>query len=137
MSRIGRWRPVLAVLIALAFAGGGVATTVVPAASASTASAPVTGAACARPTGSGQAACALATSAPAAGAARSRAATASCGSVGGTPAGYDPAQLQQAYQLPSATSGSGMLVAVVAPYSDAAALGDLCVYRTQFGLAPC
>ncbi len=30
-----------------------------------------------------------------------------------------------------------MLVAVVAPYSDANAENDLCVYRAQYGLAPC
>jgi hypothetical protein len=64
------------------------------------------------------------------------AATVTCG-ASTQPAGYGPAQLQSAYRLPSASSGAGMLVAVVAPYDDPDVAGDLCVYRTQYGLAPC
>jgi Ricin-type beta-trefoil lectin domain len=53
------------------------------------------------------------------------------------PPGYNPTQLQDAYQLPASTSGAGMLVAVVAPYDDPNAASDLCQYRAQFGLPAC
>jgi hypothetical protein len=56
---------------------------------------------------------------------------------GTTPAGYSPAQLQDAYQLPSATAGSRMTVAVVAPYDDPDVASDLAVYRSQYGQPPC
>ena len=54
-----------------------------------------------------------------------------------SPSGYIPSQLQDAYQLPSATSGSRMVVAVVTPFDYPNAETDLCVYRSQFGLAAC
>ena len=53
------------------------------------------------------------------------------------PAGYGPADLQSAYDLPSATSGSGQTVAVVDAYDDPAAEADLAVYRAQYGLPAC
>ena len=71
------------------------------------------------------------------GAAGHSAAVSGCTPSSATPPGYDPAQLQNAYRLPSATSGSGTLVAVVAPYTDPTALSDLCEYRAQYGLPAC
>jgi len=55
------------------------------------------------------------------------------------PAGYGPAQLQDAYAIASAaaSSGSGLVVAVVAAYDLPTAESDLAVYRAQFGLPPC
>src|SRR5262249_28677987 len=47
------------------------------------------------------------------------------------------ADLQAAYNLPSATAGLSQTVAVVAAYDDPSAEGDLAVYRAQFGLPPC
>ena len=54
-----------------------------------------------------------------------------------TPAGYSPANLQQAYELQGATSGSGQTVAVVTAYNDTDAASDLAAYRSQYGLAAC
>jgi Ricin-type beta-trefoil lectin domain len=54
-----------------------------------------------------------------------------------TPAGYSPANLQQAYQFQGATSGSGQTVAVVTAYNDPDAASDLAAYRSQYGLAAC
>ncbi len=54
-----------------------------------------------------------------------------------TPAGYGPADLQSAYNLPSATAGSGQTVAIVDAYDDPTAESDLGVYRAQFGLPAC
>ncbi len=54
-----------------------------------------------------------------------------------TPAGYGPADLQSAYNLPSATAGSGQTVAIVDAYDDPTAESDLGVYRSQFGLPAC
>ncbi|HEY3955447.1 MAG TPA: S53 family peptidase [Streptosporangiaceae bacterium] len=51
--------------------------------------------------------------------------------------GYGPAQLQSAYDLPSATRGIGQTVAVVDAQDDPNAESDLAVYRSQFGLPPC
>lgn len=59
------------------------------------------------------------------------------GGGGGTPAGYGPADLQSAYQLPSATAGSGQTVAIVDAYDDPNAANDLGVYRAQYGLPAC
>jgi Subtilase family len=51
--------------------------------------------------------------------------------------GYVPADLQSAYNLPSATAGAGRTVALVEAYNDPTAESDLAVYRSQFGLPPC
>ena len=54
-----------------------------------------------------------------------------------SPSGYNPADLQSAYNLPSATAGSGQTVAIVDAYDDPSAESDLGVYRSQFGLSAC
>ena len=54
-----------------------------------------------------------------------------------TPTGYGPADLQSAYNLPSATAGSGQTVAIVDAYNDPSVASDLNTYRTQFGLPAC
>ncbi|HEY6468224.1 MAG TPA: IPT/TIG domain-containing protein [Candidatus Dormibacteraeota bacterium] len=51
--------------------------------------------------------------------------------------GYDPCDLQSAYDLPSATNGAGRTVAVVDAFDDANAESDLAVYRSNFGLPAC
>jgi subtilase family serine protease len=48
-----------------------------------------------------------------------------------------PAQLQQAYKLPSMTAGTGQTVGIVDAYSDPTAAKDLAQYRKQLGLPPC
>jgi hypothetical protein len=53
------------------------------------------------------------------------------------PVGYSPAQLQQAYQFQSASEGTRITVAVVAPYDDPDVASDLAAYRTQYGLPAC
>jgi subtilase family serine protease len=53
------------------------------------------------------------------------------------PTGYNPADIQAAYALPSSTAGSGQTVAIVDAYDDPSAESDLSVYRSQFGLPPC
>jgi subtilase family serine protease len=53
------------------------------------------------------------------------------------PAGYGPAQLQSAYNLPSATGGSGQTIAIVDAFDDPTAESDLAQYRSFFGLPPC
>jgi subtilase family serine protease len=53
------------------------------------------------------------------------------------PSGYGPASLQAAYNLPSATSGSGQTVAIVDAYDDPNAESDLATYRSQYGLSAC
>ncbi|MGH3169915.1 MAG: ricin-type beta-trefoil lectin domain protein, partial [Trebonia sp.] len=89
-------------------------------------------------TAPGTAACAALTAAPAdrsevsGAAARTGEAAAAV-----TPVGYSPANLQQAYEFQSATSGSGQTVAVVTPYNDPDAASDLAAYRNQYGLAAC
>ncbi len=55
----------------------------------------------------------------------------------GSPAGYGPADLQAAYNLPASTTGSGPTVAIVDAYDDPKAESDLAVYRSQYGLPPC
>jgi hypothetical protein len=57
--------------------------------------------------------------------------------AGTTPAGYGPADLQSAYNLPSATAGGGQTVAIVDAYDNPGAAADLAVYRQQYGLPPC
>jgi len=51
-----------------------------------------------------------------------------------TPAGYGPADLQDAYKLPSASAGDGQLVAIVDAYDNPTVEADLGVYRRQYGL---
>jgi subtilase family serine protease len=53
------------------------------------------------------------------------------------PSGLSPANLQNAYKLPSSTAGSGQTVAIVDAYDDPTAEADLNVYRSQFGLSAC
>jgi subtilase family serine protease len=59
--------------------------------------------------------------------------------TGGTPkfSGYSPADLQNAYALPSAKKGKGQVVAVVDAFDDPNAEADLAAYRSNFGLPPC
>jgi subtilase family serine protease len=54
------------------------------------------------------------------------------------PAGYGPGDLQQAYNLTSAsaTNGRGETVAIVDAYDDPDALANLATYRAQYGLPP-
>jgi subtilase family serine protease len=52
-------------------------------------------------------------------------------------AGYSPADLQSAYALPSATSGTGQTVGIVDAFDDPTAESDLAEYRSHFGLPPC
>jgi subtilase family serine protease len=54
-----------------------------------------------------------------------------------TPHGFFPADLQSAYATPSATAGSGQLVAIVDAFDNPNAESDLATYRQQFGLLPC
>ncbi|HEX6520381.1 MAG TPA: carboxypeptidase regulatory-like domain-containing protein [Streptosporangiaceae bacterium] len=54
---------------------------------------------------------------------------------GVTPAGYSPADIQSAYDLPSGSDSP--LVAVVDAYDDPNAESDLAVYRAQYGLPAC
>jgi subtilase family serine protease len=58
-------------------------------------------------------------------------------STGGTPSGYNPADIQAAYGLPSSTGGAGKVFAIVDAYDYPSAESDLAVYRSQFGLPPC
>jgi hypothetical protein len=51
--------------------------------------------------------------------------------------GYDPEDLQHAYNLPSTTAGFGQTVAIVDAYDDPKAESDLAVYRSAYGLSPC
>ncbi|MBV9258326.1 MAG: S53 family peptidase [Ktedonobacteraceae bacterium] len=57
--------------------------------------------------------------------------------VKGTPAGLTPKDLQNAYQLPSASAGKGQTIAIVDAYDDPNAEKDLAVYRSTFGLPAC
>lgn len=54
-----------------------------------------------------------------------------------SPSGYNPADLQSAYNLPSSTAGTGQTVAIVDAYNDPNAEADLGTYRSQFGLPAC
>src|SRR5664280_1867416 len=54
-----------------------------------------------------------------------------------SPAGFNPADLQSAYGLPSKNAGAGATVAIVDAYDDPNAEADLGVYRSQFGMSPC
>jgi N-acetylneuraminic acid mutarotase len=53
------------------------------------------------------------------------------------PAGHGPADLQSAYNLPSATGGVGQTIAIVNAFDNPNAEADLAVYRAQYGLPPC
>jgi subtilase family serine protease len=53
------------------------------------------------------------------------------------PTGFNPADLQDAYKLPSSTNGSGQTVAIIDAFDDPNAEADLQVYRNQFGLSTC
>jgi hypothetical protein len=79
----------------------------------------------------GKASCAALTSKPA------DKATARPTAASTSPAGYSPANLQQAYDFQGARSGSGQTVAVVTANNDPDAASDLAAYRTEYGLAPC
>jgi subtilase family serine protease len=57
--------------------------------------------------------------------------------LGGRYGPLGPVQLQQAYNLPSATAGKGQTVGIIDAYSDPTAETDLAVYRKQFKLPPC
>jgi len=56
-----------------------------------------------------------------------------------TPAGFGPADLQNAYKLgaPSGAPGSGPTIAIVDAYNDPNAESNLGTYRSQFGLKAC
>jgi hypothetical protein len=54
--------------------------------------------------------------------------------VGG---GYAPADLRSAYNLPSASAGSGQTVAIVDAYDDPNAEADLATYRSRYGISGC
>ncbi len=71
---------------------------------------------------------------------RNDAAPAAARSAAAAPAGYGPADLVNAYKLPSSsstTAGAGQTVAIVDAYDDPNAEADLGVYRSQFGLKAC
>ena len=53
------------------------------------------------------------------------------------PNGLGPADLQDAYKLPSANAGGGATVAIVDAMDDPNAESDLATYRSQFGLPAC
>ncbi len=59
----------------------------------------------------------------------------------GTPAnalpGLHPADLQRAYNLASATAGSGQTIGIAVAYDDPSLESDLAVYRAKFGLPAC
>ncbi len=52
------------------------------------------------------------------------------------PSGWSPASLEAAYDLPSASKGSGQIVAVVNAYDNPNVSADLASYRSTFGLPP-
>jgi hypothetical protein len=54
-----------------------------------------------------------------------------------TPNMLTPAELQDAYNLPSATEGAGLTVAIVDAYDLPTAEADLAAYRSYFGLPAC
>jgi subtilase family serine protease len=51
-----------------------------------------------------------------------------------TPAGWAPADLQAAYNLPSAAKGKGQIVALVDAYDNPDVASDLAAYRSTYGL---
>jgi subtilase family serine protease len=56
---------------------------------------------------------------------------------GNSPYGYEPSDLQSAYNLPSATAGKHQVVAVVDAFNDPNVEADLFIYRNTFGLPVC
>jgi subtilase family serine protease len=58
-------------------------------------------------------------------------------SGGGVGGGYDPTDLRSAYNLPSASAGSGQTVAIVDAFDDPNAESDLATYRSRYGLSAC
>jgi subtilase family serine protease len=52
-----------------------------------------------------------------------------------TPAGWTPANLEAAYNLPSSRKGSGQIVAIVDAYDNPNVASDLAEYRSYFGLS--
>jgi subtilase family serine protease len=48
--------------------------------------------------------------------------------------GFEPIDLQKAYDLPSSTKGAGQIIAIVDAYDNPNAASDLSKYRTEFGL---
>lgn len=52
-------------------------------------------------------------------------------------AGFGPADLQAAYNLPSSTNGAGQTIAIVDAYGYPSAESDLATYRSHFGLPAC
>ncbi len=53
------------------------------------------------------------------------------------PAGFSPTGLRSAYNLTSATAGSGRTVAIVDAFDDPKAASDLATYRSVYGLPAC
>ena len=51
-----------------------------------------------------------------------------------TPAGWTPANLEEAYNLPYSSKGSGQIVAIVDAYDNPNVASDLAEYRSYFGL---
>lgn len=51
-------------------------------------------------------------------------------------AGWNPSNLQAAYNLPSSSKGSGQIVAIVDAYDNPNVVSDLTEYRSHFGLPP-
>ena len=51
--------------------------------------------------------------------------------------GYHPADLVDAYKLPSSTAGAGQTIAIVDAFDDPNAESDMAVYRSTFGLPDC
>jgi hypothetical protein len=56
---------------------------------------------------------------------------------GGVGGGFSPANLRSAYNLPSASAGSGQTVAIVDAYDDPNAEADLATYRSEYGIPEC
>ena len=59
------------------------------------------------------------------------------GSAAPAASSYEPADLQAAYALPSASAGTGHTVAVVDALDDPKAEADLATYRAHYGFSPC
>lgn len=51
-------------------------------------------------------------------------------------AGWGASDLEAAYNLPSASKGSGQIVAIIDAYDNPNVVSDLATYRSQFGLPP-
>jgi subtilase family serine protease len=57
--------------------------------------------------------------------------------TGTSPVGYEPSQLQAAYDLPSSSDGSGQTVAIIESGDYPTAQADLNTYRSEFSLPAC